>query len=223
VRWATFDCYGTLIDWESGLRSALAWVFGDGEAERLLGRYHALEPRVQADDPQKSYREVMADVLAELAREERRELGDGERDTLGRSLPAWPEFPEVPAALAEARDRGWRLVILSNTDRDFIEASKQRIGVPFDESVVASEIGSYKPAHRHWHEFYARTAADHASHVHVAQSVVHDIVPAKELGLPTVWINRLGESSGTKPTRELLDLERLADVLDELVAAPAPA
>jgi 2-haloacid dehalogenase len=91
--------------------------------------------------------------------------------------------------------------------------------VPFDETVVASEIGSYKPATRHWEEFYARTGADHGRHVHVAQSMFHDIVVAKELGLPTVWINRLGERSDTTPTRELPDLERLPDALDELVPA----
>jgi 2-haloacid dehalogenase len=217
VRWATFDCYGTLIDWESGLRSALAWVFGDGEAERLLGRYHALEPRVQAEDPQKSYREVMADVLAELAREERRELGDGERDTLGRSLPAWPAFPEVPAALAEARHRGWRLVILSNTDRDFIEASMRQIGIEFDLAVVASEIGSYKPAHGHWRAFYERTGADPAAHAHVAASLFHDIEPTRELGIPSVWINRVGETTDLSPARELPDLSQLPGTLDEIV------
>jgi 2-haloacid dehalogenase len=217
VRWATFDCYGTLIDWESGLRSGLAQVFGEGDAERLLARYHEIEPRIQADDPARSYREVMAGVLAELAAEERRELAEGERDMLGRSLPGWPAFPEVPGALAEAGDRGWRLVILSNTDRDFIEASMRQIGIEFELAVVASEIGSYKPAHGHWHAFYERTGADPATHVHVAASLFHDIEPTRELGIPSVWINRLGETTGLAPARELPDLRGLPDALDELV------
>ena len=91
----------------------------------------------------------------------------------------------MPAALAEARGRGWRLAILSNSDRDLIAASKQRLGVPFDETVVAGEIGSYKPALGHWREFEARTGADPRRHVHVAPSRFHDIGPATELGLPS--------------------------------------
>ena len=130
----------------------------------------------------------------------------GEEDALGRSLPGWTAFPEVREALEQARSRGWRLAILSNTDRDFIEASKATIDVPFDETVVASEIGSYKPAPKHWEVFYERTGADPARHVHVAQSMFHDIVVANELGLPSVWINRLGERHDTAPTRELPDL-----------------
>ena len=125
----------------------------------------------------------------------------------------------MPGALEEARSRGWRLAILSNTDRDFIAASKARIGVPFDETIVASEIGSYKPGHRHWSEFFARTHADRDRHVHVAASLFHDVAPANELGLKSVWVNRLGEQAGPEPTREIADLSRLADVLDELVPA----
>jgi len=130
-----------------------------------------------------------------------------------------PVFAEVPAALDEARRRGWKLAILSNTDRDFIEASMRRIGVPFELAVVASEIGSYKPDRRHWDEFFARTGAEREHHVHVGASLFHDIAPARELGLRSVWINRLGESADSPPTRELPDLEHLPDVLDELIAA----
>jgi 2-haloacid dehalogenase len=160
----------------------------------------------------------MAAVLAELARESNQPLPPGEEDALGDSLPGWPVFPEVPEALSEAHRRGWKLMALSNTDRDFIEASIEAIGVPFEGAIVASEVGSYKPAHAHWYAFSAQTGADPAHHVHVAQSHFHDIVPASELGLRSVWINRLGESGQPAPTRELPDLNGLADVLDELVA-----
>jgi 2-haloacid dehalogenase len=160
---------------------------------------------------------VMATVLAELAAEAGTDLPAEERDALGRSLPSWPVFPEVPGALAEARDRGWKLVALSNTDRDFIDASLGAIGVPFDGTIVASEIGSYKPDHGHWRSFFESTGADRERHVHVAQSHFHDIVPAHELGIPTVWINRLGERREPAPDRELRDLNGLADALDELV------
>ena len=122
-RWATFDCYGTLVDWNAGIGAELARLFGDGQRERLLRRYHEIEPRVQRDHPQARYRTVMAMVLAELAAQEGVRLPDEERDALGRSLPRWPVFDEVPAALHEAHDRGWRLVALTNSDRDLIDAS----------------------------------------------------------------------------------------------------
>jgi 2-haloacid dehalogenase len=217
-RWATFDCYGTLVDWNTGIADELARLLGERQREQLLSRYHEIEPCVQSEHPTWSYRDVMAAVLSQLASEAGVTLAEGEVDALGRSLPRWPVFTDVPDALAEAHGRGWRLMALSNTDRDFIEASIAAIGVPFEGAVVASEIGSYKPGHRHWQAFYERTGADRARHVHVAQTHFHDIAPAHELGIPSVWINRLRERGEPAPTRELPDLNGLADVLDELVA-----
>jgi 2-haloacid dehalogenase len=218
-RWATFDCYGTLVDWNSGIAGELGRLFGASRREELLSTYHSIEPRVQSDHPTAAYREVMATVLAEIAAQTGSELPAEERDALGRSLPNWPVFAEVPDALADARQRGWRLVMLSNTDRDFIEASLRAIGVPFDGAIVASEVGSYKPAPGHWRAFYESTGADPARNVHVAQSHFHDIVPANDLGVRSVWINRLGERAEPAPTRELPDLRGLGTVLDELVPA----
>jgi 2-haloacid dehalogenase len=217
-RWATFDCYGTLIDWNGGIRAELALVFGEGEADRLLARYHELEPEIEREDPSRSYRVVLAEALRRLAAEEGVELSDP--DALGRSLPGWRPFPEVPRALEELRARGWRLAILSNTDSDLLAASLERIAVPVDLRVVASEIGSYKPAHAHWERFFADSGAERDHHVHVAASHFHDIVPASELGLRSVWINRLGETeTEPRPTRQLHDLAQLPEVLDELVPA----
>jgi 2-haloacid dehalogenase len=218
TRWATFDCYGTLVDWNAGISGQLGRLFGADRTAALLARYHVVEPRIQREHPTWSYRAVMAAVLAELAAESDQPLPAGEGDALGRSLPRWPVFDEVPGALAQAHERGWKLMALSNTDRDFIDASIEAIGVPFEGAIVASEIGSYKPAHGHWQAFYAQTGADPAHHVHVAQSHFHDIMPAGELGLRSVWINRLNERGEPAPTRELPDLNGLADVLDELVA-----
>src|SRR5215211_2368763 len=193
-RWATFDCYGTLVDWNSGLRDALG-------SDEQLARYHELEPEVQTDDPSRSYRDVL--------RETARRLGS-DADPAA-SLPEWPVFPEVRAALEEARARGWRLAILSNADRDLLDASIAAIGVPFDLSIVASEIGSYKPAERHWRAFEGRTGR--LPDVHVAQSLFHDVATANALGIPTVWINRLREPADPEPTVERPDLAGLADVL----------
>ncbi len=122
-------------------------------------------------------------------------------------------------ALEETRERGWKLAILSNTDRDFIEASMERIGVPFELAIVASEIGSYKPAHGHWERFFEQVDVPRERHVHVAQSHLHDVVPAHELGLQSVWINRYDERREPPATRELADLSRLPATLDELVPA----
>ena len=211
-RWATFDCYGTLIDWNGGIGRELQRLFGDARAGELLHSYHDLEPELQREDPSRSYREVMALALARLG------APAEEHDALARSLPGWGPFPEVSGALEEARSRGWRLAVLSNTDRDLIDASLARIGVPFDESIVASEIGSYKPAAAHWEEFFSRTGAPRDGHVHVAASLFHDVAPATALGLRTVWVNRLGEAPEPQPDVELRSLDGLVDALDSLVA-----
>ena len=218
-RWATFDCYGTLVDWNTGIGDELSRLFGDSQGDALLDRYHEIEPRIQRERPDARYRDVMALALAELASETGHELPAGETDALGRSLPRWPVFPEVPAALTEAHERGWKLVALSNSDSDLIEASLREIGVPFDRAIVASDIGSYKPARGHWRAFYESTGAGRDRHVHVAQSHFHDIAPADQLRIPTIWINRLNERYEPSPTRELPDLKGLPDVLDELVPA----
>jgi 2-haloacid dehalogenase len=211
-RWATFDCYGTLIDWNGGIGRELERLFGPDRAGSMLHRYHEVEPQVQREDPSRSYREVMATTLSRLG-----PVAAGEEDALGRSLPSWQPFEETRASLEEAQTRGWRLAILSNTDREFIDASMERIGVPFELAIVASEIGSYKPAHRHWEEFSARTGADRAGHVHVGASLHHDVAPAREQGLRTIWINRLGEEPHPRPDVELRTLTGLADALDSLV------
>jgi 2-haloacid dehalogenase len=216
-RWATFDCYGTLIDWNAGIRAALERLFGVEQAPGLLERYHELEPEVEAEE-YRPYAAVLELTLERLAQEVGYGLPEGESGVLARSLPEWPPFAEVPAALEELRRRGWQLAILSNSDRDLIAASERRIGVPFDLTVVAEDVGSYKPEHGHWERFLELTTADRDRHVHVAASLFHDIAPASELSLTSVWINRLGEASDRRPARELPDLTGLPDVLDELVA-----
>jgi 2-haloacid dehalogenase len=216
-RWATFDCYGTLVDWNGGILAEFERLFGVEQAPRLLQRYHELEPEIQSSEPGSSYRQVLTIALERLASEEGLPVPEGETSALAHALPTWPIFDDVRPALEEARSRGWHLAILSNTDRDLIDASMVTIGIAFQLAVVAGEIGSYKPAARHWEVFRELSRADPARHVHVAQSVYHDIVPATQLGLPSIWINRLGEPDEGRATRTLPGLEGLADALDELV------
>jgi 2-haloacid dehalogenase len=215
-RWATFDCYGTLIDWERGLRDAYGSLWPEADPNRLLSLHHLVEPRVQ-ERGGLSYREVLARCLAAVSAIEGLRAGDGHQDALAESLPSWPPFPEVPEVLSELRDRGWRLAILSNSDPNLLGASVAAIGVSFDALITAAESGSYKPAPGHWERFFADTGAPRDRHVHVAASLFHDIEPAARMGLTAVWINRLGESSDLPRAGELPDLGGLPQVLDELV------
>jgi 2-haloacid dehalogenase len=197
------------IDWNGGIRTVLAEVFGEDRADERLRRFTSIEPGLQADG-RRSYREVLTEAMRQLGARE------SQAAALAESLPRWPAFPEVRRGLEEVRAAGWRLAILSNTDRDFIDASIRQIAVPFDLAIVASDIGSYKPGLKHWTEFFGRTGADPAEHVHVAASLFHDIGPAAALGLRVVWINRRGERSSLPRAGELPDLTDLSSVLSTL-------
>jgi len=162
ARLGQFVCYETLVVWSAGIQAELARLFGVEHAARLSLRCHELEPRVQSEDPRARYRDVIAAVLGEFASEAGRELAPGDKDALGRSLPAWPVFPEVPAWFEGARRRGWQLVILSGSDRDLIDASIGAIAVSFSAAIVTSEVGSDEPALGHWQAFYDVFGSHHA-------------------------------------------------------------
>ena len=215
-RWATFDCYGTLIDWMSGIRSTLVTLWPGEDPELLLSDYHRIEPTIQAGTGI-AYRDVLGRTLAGVAAAEGLVVPAEQEDALAVSLPAWPVFPDVPPALSELRARGWNLGILSNTDADLLDASLGAIGVPVDLNVVASVIGSYKPAFGHWETFFRQSGVDRSRHVHVAASLFHDVEPCATLGLPCVWINRQNEMSDLPRAGELPNLSNLPDLLDDLV------
>jgi 2-haloacid dehalogenase len=215
-RWASFDCYGTLVDWNGGIRNELARLWPDADADEMLERYHEIEPRVQLDGGL-PYREVLTQALVLLAESEGLELARGEEDALARSLPSWRPFPEVTASLADLRDRGWRIGILTNCDPDLLASSLKTIGVEVDVRITAAEAHAYKPAFAHWDTFFRTTMADRERHVHVAASLYHDVEPCAQLGLPCVWINRLYESSDLPRAGELSNLAGLPAALDALV------
>ncbi len=216
-RWATFDCYGTLIDWMAGIRDTLADLWPDHDAMQLLARYHEIEPEVQ-EGRSVSYRQVLSEALTLLGERDGLFLAEQDRSALADALPTWPPFAEVPGSLREVRARGWRIALLSNTDHDLLDASLSLIGVEVDLRITAEEASSYKPAHGHWERFREKTGAAPPNHVHVAASLFHDIEPCLELGIPAIWINRLGEVSDLPRAAELPDLSRLPETLDAVTA-----
>ncbi len=202
----TFDCYGTLIDWEKGLLAALrpwqarAEVGLDDEA--LLAAFARAESRRQALQPAALYPVVLATSLADMARELGAPATPAETEAFGRSVKDWPAFPDSPAALAYLK-RHYRLVIVSNVDRQSFRHSNDRLGVAFDHVVTAEDVGSYKPAPAHFHAALAWLAGvgiGKAKVLHTAQSLFHDHVPAKRLGLATMWINRRAGRAGAGAT-----------------------
>jgi 2-haloalkanoic acid dehalogenase type II len=156
---------------------------------------------------------VMRRALAAIAAIDALQVPEGRGRAIAESLPSWSPFAEVPGSLSEARERGWRLAALSNTDPDLLASSVEALGVPFDLMITAAEAGSYKPAPGHWEAFRDRAGAVEV-HVHVAASLFHDIEPCARMGIPAVWINRLGETSELPRAVELSDLRGLAGALE---------
>ena len=224
VRWLSFDCYGTLIDWESGILAAVRPVLAahgatPADAE-ILERFAALESAIEAG-PYLPYREVLRRVMQGLGREFGVALDARACESLPEALKDWPAFPDTPAALA-ALQRRFRLAVLSNVDDDLFAATLPRLGVTFDAVVTAQQCGSYKPARRNFERLLERTGASRDDLVHVAQSLYHDHVPARAMGLRTVWVNRrrgLPGAGATPPAAATPDLE--VATLAELAAAIA--
>ena len=204
----SFDCYGTLIDWETGIAGVLTpWARERGlnlTGEALLTAYSAHEARAEAEYPADLYPQILARSLRGLGRELGAEVTDEDADRLGASVPAWPAFPDSPGALAALAQR-YRLIILSNVDRASFAASNRRLGVTFTSILTAQDIGSYKPSPRNFEALLAeitRLGIPRNRLLHVAQSLFHDHVPAKRFGLSTVWINRRHDRPGWGATPE---------------------
>jgi 2-haloacid dehalogenase len=220
AEWLTFDCYGTLIDWEAGVAAALSPYLGGGIDPRALARrYIEIEAEVE-HEAYRPYRDVLAEAGGRLMRKLGRPLPKGRERVLPDSLADWQAFPEVPDTLRRLRDDGRRLAILSNVDRDLIAASVPRLGIVPDLIITAEDSRSYKPAPGHWTAFQARTGTEPARAIHIGASLYHDMVPAAALGYRTVFINRHGEPvCGAAPARVLPDLAALPETVASLDAA----
>lgn len=212
----TFDCYGTLVDWERGIGDAfVSAAAADGVELRhaaAVSAYMQIEPIVQAGG-YRSYRDVLRETARRVADRFGWSLDETTADFLPRSLARWRPFEDVGPALARLRSADYRLGILSNVDVDLLEATLATLDVDFDLLVTAQEVGTYKPNPAHFVE--ARRRIGRSRWLHAAQSYFHDVVPARELGIPVAWINRHEEPphGKTLPDREFRTLEELADWL----------
>jgi 2-haloacid dehalogenase len=219
----SFDCYGTLIDWETGILTAVMPVLCShaveaGEAE-VLRLYAQLEAR-QESGPYRSYRDVLRTVMSELGTAFGLTLSEAELEVLPESLSGWPPFPDTTDALQRLAAR-FKLAILSNVDDTLFAGTNRRLGVAFDAVVTAEQVGSYKPSLANFQALLARLDAAPDQVLHVAQSLYHDHVPAKALGFRTVWVNRPSRLPGTglslctraAPDLDVPDLATLAAIL----------
>jgi len=206
----TFDCYGTLIDWESGIANAFRDT-GLDDRDAVLRAYSEHEP-IAEEPPFRPYREVLGDVARRVAHALGRETAD--TSFLAESLPSWTPFPDTNAALERLRAAGYRLGILSNVDDDLLAETRKHFTVGFDLVITAQQVRSYKPGHAHF--LAARAAIGDAPWLHAAASNFHDVVPTNALRIENAWINRRGapELAGGVPTLgEFRDLAALADAI----------
>lgn len=218
VEWVTFDCYGTLIDWERGITDALLPLLPAGTDRRALAEWYiAMEAQFEAESFH-LYRDVLDRVGRRVLRSLDAPISDDKPSPLPSSLADWRPFPEAPAALRALVDQGRYLAILSNVDRDLLELSIGRLGIRPDLAITAEDSRSYKPAPGHWRRFLQRSGASAERTVHVGASQFHDMRPAAALGFRTVFIDRHGETLETSPTRVLHDLATLPNVIGELAA-----
>ncbi|MGH9398964.1 MAG: HAD-IA family hydrolase [Thermoanaerobaculia bacterium] len=213
----TFDCYGTLVDWERGIAEAFAAAASRAgrtlTPAGVLCAYAEIEPEVESG-AYRPYRQVLAATAARVAARLGWPLDEKDAGFLAESLPAWPPFADTSAALSRLCRAGIRLGILSNVDDDLLDATRRHLAVSFDLVVTAQQVRSYKPGHAHFETARAALGPS-ARWLHAAQSTFHDVVPAKALGIPVAWINRKGESAGAAvaPDREFRNLTQLADWL----------
>jgi 2-haloacid dehalogenase len=235
----SFDCYGTLIDWESGIAAVLVpWAARNGSPlteEELLVAYSDHEAAVEREAPGTLYPDVLREAFRRTAGDLGLPITDRDADELGTSVPAWPAFPDSAEALGRLKAH-YELIILSNVDRESFAGSNRRLGVEFDDILTAQDIGSYKPNPANFEALLARNeerGRRKGELLHVAQSLFHDHVPGKAAGLSTVWINRRHDRPGwgatpapdaeVTPDLEFHSMAAFADAVDAAFADSTPA
>ncbi len=219
--WLSFDCYGTLIDWESGILQYLRPLLqrkgcAVGDAE-ILSYYSEFEPRAELGS-YRTYREVLASVVRDFARALHFEVTEAEAAGLAESIATWEPFADTVPSLRTLKS-GYKLAILSNIDDDLFAYSASQLQVTFDCVVTAQQVRSYKPSRRNFEALLKRLTVQHERLLHVAESLYHDVAPAQSLGISTVWVNRRqGKAAASKLASvqanvEVCDLAELAQMI----------
>ena len=212
----TFDCYGTLIDWKTGIVRSLEKTLGRLPVTRdeLMQAYVAAEKAQEGE--YKKYREVLKGTFEKLASDMGVRAPEGASTGFAESVSEWPAYDDASAALKKVGKIGLKRYILSNVDDDILEKTIRKNGFQVDGTVTAEEAGSYKPSPNHWARFLEKTGADKDEVLHVAQSIYHDIIPAGRIGVPSAWVNRYGEPlpARVRPTYICDSLEHLIQLLE---------
>ena len=217
-KWLTFDCFGTIADWNTGMGGPLEKVVGR-DADRLLGAYHQAELELEAGPGWMPYREVLTSGLAWAAEREGLKLPEGGAEAFVRAWPDMPVFEDAGPALTALREQGWRLAILTNCDDDLFATTRPRLPVEFDLWVTAQEVGSYKPDLGHFRRFADKVEVTKSNWIHVANSWVHDILPAARMGLRSVWVDRdLTGHPAKLAERRITAMRRLPEAVADVSA-----
>jgi 2-haloacid dehalogenase len=221
-RWVTFDCFGTLVDWQAWFAEVLG-PLGSQTAGEVIRGYHAHERLVELESPQRSYKDVLVTALVRATADSGIRLS--RQDAHAMLIQAWPSmrlFDDVEPMLAELRSRGYRLAVLTNCDEDLFQITHRLFTVPFDLVLTAERVRGYKPERWHFRAFELLTRVTRPDWVHVANSWYHDIAPARTLGLRHVWLDRerTGENAGLSihgySGREIVRLVEAASLLPSL-------
>ena len=207
--WLSFDCYGTLVDWESGICAAVDEVLKSHGVHRsraeILALFSDIEPRVQSSETYLEYRRVLRQVMEMIGADLGIRCTESELDWLADTLPHWPVFPDVREALKALKTR-YRLAIISNVDDDLFAGTAEAMGIDFDAVVTAEQARGYKPKLHNFHLASERMGVEKEAWLHVAESLFHDIGPANRLGIKCVWVDRAGRGGGTRRTDAVPDL-----------------
>jgi 2-haloacid dehalogenase len=220
-RWLTFDCYGTIADWNTCMLGALEPVAG-AQAAALLAAYHRAESILEARPRWAPYRDILAEALTLAGRRTGIRVGADAAAAFADAWPQMPVFTDVAAALGTLTAAGWRLAILTNCDDDLFATTAARLPVPFEVAVTAEQVRSYKPDLGHFRAFAELTGATPANWIHVANSWVHDITPAARMGLRSVWVDRDQTGHPAKfAERRVTTMRRLAETVSDVSALPS--
>ena len=207
--WLSFDCYGTLVDWETGISTAVAAALTPHGVSRtpaeILALFADAEPKAQTAQGYREYRPVLRDVIALIGVELGIGFSESELGSLADSLPNWPVFPDAADALHALQSR-YRLAIISNVDDDLFAGSARSLGIDFDAVITSQQVGAYKPDLRGFNTALERMGCDKERWLHVGESLYHDIGPANRMGIASVWVNRPDRGGGTRHTDATPDL-----------------